>query len=221
MNCEEFRQNWTYWCEGWMGSRAAEMARHRGECLACARYDRQMRRLVDSLAGLPEPDDLAVPAEQLATAGRTAGPSALRGTGPRWMALAATLALGIALGLLFGQQARNGETIVAEPVMLESAGERRIAIAVDSPHAFDRVEFVVELPRGVELEGFPGHRTVRWEGSLARGRSRLQLPLVIGPDAQDGRLVARILRPDGERRLVVPLQTRAASDSVALATSAV
>lgn len=209
MNCERFRRDWTDWHEGWLGEEAAGMARHRDACAACARYDRQMRRLVEELAALPLPaGETAATKAPVATAGaRTVAAS-------RWLALAATLVVGIALGLVLGNRPGSDDTIVAEPIELGGAAEQRIAIAVESPRALDRVEFVVELPEGVELAGFPGQRSVRWEGRLAEGRSRLQLPLRIAPDAEGGRLVTRIVHPEGERRLVVPLQD--GDDSVAL-----
>lgn len=200
MNCERFRSHWTEWHEGWLEEGAAGMARHRDACAACARYDRQMRRLVEELAALPLPGAEAVSAR-----------SARSLVAPRWLALAATLVLGIALGLMLGDRSGNGDTIVAEPVELGGAAEHRLAIAVQSPRAYERVEFVVELPEGVELDGFPGQRTVRWEGRLAEGRSRLQLPLRITPDAGDGELVTRIVEPNGERRLVVPLDVETGS----------
>lgn len=207
MNCEHFRRHWTDWREGWLEEGAADMVHHRETCAACARYDRQMRRLVGALSALPLPDSMPA-----AAGGRRPSGAASRAAAPRWLALAATLVLGVALGLLIGHRSGGGgETIVAEPVALEAAGERRIAIAIDSPRSFEHVEFVVELPAGVELLGFPGQRSVRWEGRLAAGRSRLQLPLRVAPDAEGGRLVTRIVRPDGERRLVVPLQGVAGS----------
>lgn len=209
MNCERFRNDWTEWHEGWLEDGAAEMARHRDACAACARYDRQMRRLVEELAALPLPagEAAAPPAAATPVRARTAA-------APRWLALAATLVVGIALGLMLGDRSGNGGTIVAEPVEIGGAAEQRIAIAVQSPRAYDRVEFVVELPEGVELAGFPGQRSVRWEGRLAEGRSLLRLPLRIAPDMENGQLVTRIVRPDGERRLVVPLKDSV--DSVAL-----
>lgn len=210
MNCERFRSHWTEWHEGWLEEGAAGMARHRDACAACARYDRQMRRLVEELAALPLPGaEAASPRPGIAPA-RSARSLAT----PRWVALAATLVLGIALGLMLGGRSGNGGTIVAEPVELGGAAEQQIAIAVQSPREYERVEFVVELPEGVELDGFPGQRSVRWEGRLAEGRSLLRLPLRIAPDMEDGQLVTRIVRPDGERRLVVPLKDGV--DSVAL-----
>lgn len=203
MNCERFRDNWTDWHEGWLEAGAADMARHRDSCAACARHDRQMRRLVEELAALP------LPAAEPAAVKAATAPA--RNVTPRWLALAATLVVGIALGLMLSDRSGNDGTIVAEPVELGAAAEHRLAIAVQSPRVHERVEFVVELPEGVELDGFPGQRTVRWEGRLAEGRSRLQLPLRITPDAADGELVTRIVEPNGERRLVVPLDVETGS----------
>ncbi|MDZ7828728.1 MAG: hypothetical protein U5K33_04320 [Halofilum sp. (in: g-proteobacteria)] len=210
MNCERFRMQWTEWREGLLESGADEMARHRESCTACAGYDRQMRRLISELGQLPLPERGTAPA-----------PAAVRHAGgPRWIALAATLVVGIALGFLLGDRGGDGGMIVAEPVALEGAGTQRIAIAIESRRAYEEVDFVVELPAGVELAGHPGQRSVRWTGSLAEGRSRLQLPLQIMPGSEGGRLVTRIVRPDGERRLVVPLESGNGIDSAARGTLA-
>jgi hypothetical protein len=37
----------------------------------------------------------------------------------------------------------------------------------------------VRLPPGVELEGFPGEREIRWATSLAEGRNLLPLTLIV------------------------------------------
>lgn len=202
MNCERFRAYWSEWHDGRLDHEAADMAAHRDGCAACARYDRQMRRLLEELAALPVPAGTGSPTARPAQAPRWHA-------APRWVALAATLALGIALGVLIGGPGQQGATLTAAPVVLEGPGEQRIAIAVESPRAYERVEFVVELPPGIELIGFPGQRSVRWEGRLAEGRSRLRLPLRIGDDVSDGELVTRIVHRGGERRLVVPLETGA------------
>lgn len=192
MNCEEFRNRWSDWYDGHDEADDVAMARHRNTCPECARHDRQMRSLLDGLATLPLPGER----EQPARAGWAA---------PRWAALAATLVIGIALGLVLAQREGPASTPETTPVELAAAGEQRIAIAVESPRRYDDVEFSVQLPEGVELAGFPGQREVRWTGSLAEGRSRLRLPLHVSSDARGGELVTRIRHAGGERRLVVPL----------------
>ena len=152
-----------------------------------------MRRLTEALAALPLRAD----------AGQG---EALRGRAPRWAALAATLAVGIAVGFLWADRDGPAAPIEAAPVALDSTGEQQISIAVESSRAYDQVEFLVELPQGLELAGFPGQRSVRWTGQLAEGRSRLRLPLRRTSETVGGELIARIRHPDGERRLVVPLR---------------
>lgn len=56
MECRGFRQHWTDWREGWLDTDGAAMAAHRQTCRDCARYDRQMAGLVESLGNLPMPD---------------------------------------------------------------------------------------------------------------------------------------------------------------------
>ncbi len=192
MNCEMFRGQWSDWRDGRGGVDDEAMARHREACPDCARYDREMRSLLEGLATLPLPGNHA-------KGGRVPAGA------PRWAALAATLVIGIALGVLLAQRDEPGTTPEATPVELASVGEQRIAIAIESPRRYDQVEFVVELPEGVELAGFPGQRQVRWSGALEKGRSRLRLPLRVRNEARGGDLVTRVRHAGGERRLVVPL----------------
>lgn len=194
MNCTEFRQNWSEWHAGADGCDAAAMAAHCRECAACARYDRQMRRLVAELGKLPLP-----------AAERARAPARER---LRWGALAATLAVGVALGAMLSAHFGSDAGLSAEPVAVDGTGVQRVAVAFESPKRLEDVEFVVELPRGVELVGFPGQRKVRWGGQLAAGRSRLQLPLRITSEAELGTLVTRVVHKTGERRLEVPLRFR-------------
>lgn len=207
MNCEEFRSQWSNWHDGHGEVDDNAMARHRGACGDCARYDREMRTLLDGLATLPLPGQASAPQRWMPTAA------------PRWAALAATLAMGVALGVMLAQRNGPATTLDTAPVELAAAGEQRIAIAIESPRKYERVEFVVELPEGVELEGFPDQRRVRWTGALAEGRSRLRLPLRVLDEARGGELVTRIRHADGERRLVVPLADGSAQRRI-LKTSA-
>ncbi len=194
MHCTEFRQHWSEWHAGADECDAAAMAAHCRECEACARYDRQMRRLLMELSDLPLPGGERTPA-----------PARDR---LRWAALAATLVIGVALGMMLSARFAGDAGISAKAVTVEGPGVQRVAVAFESPERLQDVEFVVELPRGVELVGFPGQRRVRWDGQLAAGRSRLQLPLRITHDAELGTLVTRVVHDTGERRLEVPLRFR-------------
>jgi hypothetical protein len=204
MQCDDFRANWTDWHEGWLEAGEAAMQRHRDSCEACASYDRQMSELIGALGTLPLPDAEVPAATGTASA---ATRRARRPAGASWAALAATLALGIALGVSLSGPFSGPERIVGDPVSVTEPGQHQIAVAFNSPRTLEDVEFVVELPEGVELAGFPNQRQVRWRGRLAKGRSQLRLPLRVSPEAEDGRVVTRLVHRSGERRLVVPLES--------------
>jgi hypothetical protein len=53
----------------------------------------------------------------------------------------------------------------------------RLVFAADDP--LEEATMTVRLPPGVELEGFPGEREIRWATSLAEGRNLLPLTLIV------------------------------------------
>jgi len=207
MDCKTFRDNWSDWREGWLNGDAAAMADHRDACAACARFDAQMQTMVGALGRLPLEDEPSAAPE--ATPAR-------RPSMGRWAALAAMLVVGVAAGLLLsGPLTSNGDgpTMRAEAIEIDSPGVHEVAVAFDSPEQLDAVEFAVELPPGVELVGSPGQRTVRWQGRLAEGATRLSLPLRITRSGELGSVVARVRHPTGERELVIPLHMAPGSGS--------
>jgi hypothetical protein len=208
MDCKAFRDNWTEWHEGWLADDGGAMRAHRDACAGCARFDGQMRAMVDGLADLPLADEPAAAAPKDGVAGRT--------WWGRWAALAATLVVGVAAGVLLSGSltpASNGPTIQAETVSIDSTGVHEVAVAFESPREVTDVQFAVELPPGVELAGSPGERAVRWQGRLAKGATRLRLPLRIQRTGDLGSVVARVEHPTGVRELVIPLRMAAGSGS--------
>lgn len=206
MKCAEFREHWTPWREGWLAQQDRAMAEHRAVCGACARYDRQMGRLVSELATLPVPEGRNATARAREVR-QQAGARRWWADVPR-VAIVATLVIGVALGVLLTAMVGNesNDVVLAESVTISRPGNHEVALAFESPRALDEVEFTVELPPGVELAGFPGLRSVRWQAGLAEGRSRLTLPLRVAVDARDGKIVTRIRNQGKERRLVVPVE---------------
>ncbi len=208
MDCKTFRDNWTDWHEGWLTGDTAAMAGHRQQCAACARFDAQMQRMVSGLSQLPLADE--------ASGAPAASPHKRQPATGRWIALAATLVVGVAAGvLLSGPLTSNGDgpTMRAEAIEIDSPGVHEVAVAFDAPEQLADVEFAVELPPGVELVGSPGERTVRWRGRLAEGATRLRLPLRVTRSGELGSVVARVRHPTGERELVIPLQMAPGSGS--------
>lgn len=207
--CEEFRTLWTEWHDGRLDSETAErFAAERTRCPSCARYDRQMRELVHALGELPLPD------RQDHLRVRSTKPRAHR---TRAWATAAAIVVAFAAGVLLAplQTESQGSTVVrAEAVQLQPQHTKQIQVAVAAPRSMDEVRFTIELPDGVELEGYPGQRVVGWQGHLSKGRNRLTLPVRVTRNTADGDLVARIRHAEGGSELRVPLKTTSASSSV-------
>ncbi len=72
----------------------------------------------------------------------------------------------------------------------------RLVFAADS--ALAGATMTVRLPDGIELQGFPGEREIRWETSLSEGRNLLPLTLVATTPA-GGPLEARLEHDSRDR----------------------
>lgn len=208
--CEEFRALWTEWHEGRLDPETADRcATERARCPSCARYDRQMRELVHALGNLPLPD------RPTRLTPRSTRSFASRG---RAWATAAAIVVAFGAGILLAPlqtgQHQNMTVVRAEAVQLQPQETKQIQVAVAAPRSMDEVRFTIELPEGIELEGYPGQRVVGWQGRLSQGRNRLTLPVRLTRHADDGELIARIRHEDGGSELRVPLRTTGASSSI-------
>lgn len=90
MNCLEFRRR--------VGADPSisddEIEAHRRECAACARHQDELRAM-DALIGRA----LAVDAARMRKSGVAASPAGIRRQRPRWLALAASIVIGVSVGL--------------------------------------------------------------------------------------------------------------------------
>lgn len=90
MNCLEFRRR----VGGKPSVSGAEIEAHRRECPACARYQDELRAM-DSLIGRA----LAVDAARIRKSGAAITPASIVPRRPRWLALAASIVIGLSVGL--------------------------------------------------------------------------------------------------------------------------
>lgn len=90
MNCLEFRRN----VGAEPSASGAGIEAHRAECPACARYQDELRAM-DSLIGRA----LAVDAARIRKGDAPAEPAGATQRRPRWLALAASIVIGISVGL--------------------------------------------------------------------------------------------------------------------------
>ncbi|MGE5625436.1 MAG: hypothetical protein ACM3ZT_07805 [Bacillota bacterium] len=170
---------------GGPGEPAAELREHLAHCAACRKAWEAGRVTAHTLKALPLAPVPAGFAERvLANAYRQAERMDGRRRQLRdWgLALAATFVLGLGVGLAFTWNAgdrADGYRTLADGTLLLTPGDRTtVRIALDAERPIGNVDFVIDLPAGMELAGHPGEREVAWNGELKQGRNVLGLPLI-------------------------------------------
>ena len=162
--------------------------------------DSQDQELVELLRQLPAPE--AAPGYYDQAIARAAY-TGTRRQRRRWLmtgfsaAVAATAALWVVAGLLFGPpELPRDEAIPGVTMTLEKP--RTVNFVFASASALDSAMLTVSLPDGIELEGFPGQREITWETSLREGRNLLPLTLVALTPA-GGELLATLEHENRDR----------------------
>lgn len=200
MKCDDLTKRLDDWFDGTL--EAAEhqaVAEHLSACETCQRRfeaEAQWRR---RLKEAPVAEPAADFEQRMLAAAHGHGDARRRWTTPVVSgAMAACLAAGLMLGqwLPVGDPGATGEEpVVAEPIVMDEV--QTVSLAFNSGEALNNVTLTLELPPHVELDGFPGERSLSWQVDLDKGRNRLALPVrTLFPG--EGELVAHL--EDGERR---------------------
>ena len=125
--------------------------------------------------------------------------------------IAAALAASLALWVVVAQWPATND---ATPAVVDAGALPGVSIALAEPETLrlvfasatplDAATLTVDLPDGVELDGFPGRRSVSWETRLVEGRNLLPLRLV-AVGSGGGELTARLQHGERSRtfRLLV------------------
>lgn len=120
----------------------------------------------------------------------------LRRSKLRWMlagagsAVAAGIVAVVVAGLLFDAELPRPDGAVAS-VSMTLDEPRTVNLVFAAAEPLENAQLTLTLPDGVEVDGFPGQRELRWETSLAAGRNRLPLTLV-AVDGAGGEIVAKL-----------------------------
>jgi len=170
---------------GGPGQPAADVREHLAHCAACRKAWDAGRAAAATLKTLPLPPVPAGFAERVLTGAYAQAErmdSRRRGLRDWGLALAATFLLGLGVGLVFawkdGGQPDGYRTLADGTVVLAPGNRTVVRIALDADRAIGDVDFMIDLPAGMELEGHPGERQVAWHGQLKQGRNVLGLPLI-------------------------------------------
>jgi hypothetical protein len=211
--CRHFRAQWSrFRFKELDEAEIARLRRHLGNCRQCRSYDRQMQAVVDCLKNLGCSGQYDLESTRAGFLLENAYQRYRMAARSR-QAMAATLLAGFIGGILFWAAIGGVRNESSYPVISHSRtislpvdGIKNISLAIDSDRTLAEVTFTVELPDGVELDGYPGQRRLSWQGPLHEGLNRLTLPLLTHRLAREGVLKARIEYAGGGRELVLSLK---------------
>lgn len=101
-------------------------------------------------------------------------------------------------------QGKNN-TPALQAINLQVFETKAITLAFNAPNDMDNVQFTLQLPEGIELEGHPARTQLAWTDQLRKGRNVMNLKLK-GTSNLQGELVARIEHKGLKREFKLPLK---------------
>jgi hypothetical protein len=187
-------------CERLSRTQRRAVSLHTMDCDDCCNARRAVQEL--RLLGqqpIPSPrSDLFREAVSVATSVRAAesrrARSAWRAAGVA-VALAASVVVAI-LVVAPANQSSDGDRLTTVAIALHET--RDVTVAIDARNALSGAEIQVSMSGGIELAGFAGQRSVRWNADLAAGTNTLRLPVSV-MNADGGRLLVAVAH-QGKRR---------------------
>jgi len=188
-------------------SAARALEEHAAACTACGPVLVRARRIEAALRAQPVPEPSA---EFFATALRRAREAPRAAPGRRRVhalaGLGGALAAGLVAVVVMGLWRDAAVTPAGElSIVSMTVSERRtVNLVFAAEMALDEVSLTLELPPGVEIQGYSGRRELGMRTRLAAGNNVLALPL-IAVGAGGGPLVAHLTHGDERKTFVVTI----------------
>jgi hypothetical protein len=207
MNCRDFALQLDDYLDGrldavWQQS----MQEHLERCLPCRRRHQHAVALQAALRTLPAPAsgpgfvDQAVARATRTTAGAAWSPRRAVIS----LALAATLVLGVALGVFLAMQPAPAPV---QTVALTLERPETVRLMFNSAKPLPAATLSLALPENVELVGYGNRRELSWQTDLREGGNLLQLPLVAHGTAK-GELVAHLSHGESSKTFRLKVEVK-------------
>lgn len=202
MNCRTFVERMDQYLNGTLDRAAHDAAgAHLRECADCQRSVAMLEALRAVLRDAPMPAPRPGFFDQALARAQAAQPRRRR----YWpYVTGAAIAASLSLWVVLGDRPNLSPASTPASVTITLNQARTVQLAFNAEHELEEATLSIELPDGVDLEGFPGQREVRWRTNLARGANLLSLPLIARSPA-GGTLLARVEYGNRRTQLVIPL----------------
>ena len=193
MPCAHINEKLDDFIDGTLGADEATALRgHVESCESCRQTVEAERRLRDRLRAYPAPLPDAAYFEQAIARATHVSSNHQRN---RWImtGFGGAIAAGLIAWMIGGAllQAPSGSDPSIPGVTMALDEPRTIKLVFSSATELDDAVLTVDLPQGIEIEGFAGQRQITWMTSLKAGKNILPLRL-IATTPHGGELLARL-----------------------------
>lgn len=203
MLCKQAKSLMDDYLDGYLDDdQECDLVSHLSLCLNCQGELNQRRALLTELRAIAVPEPSPGFAKRVlshAGHGHRARLGFATGFGS---AIAAGLLVWFAVGIW--QPASVSEDDALSVIALQVAQPHEVSLAFNAPYEIQDVTFRIQLPEGVELQGYPSQRELTWNDRLYKGRNVMNLNLIANQGA-DGELLAYINHGGKERVFRLPI----------------
>lgn len=192
MSCKRILAHIDEYLDGDLADQTASaLTTHVEGCPECSQHLARERALRAALRNYP----VSGPSEgfferALETAARPSRPKTRR-----WrLGIGGALAAGLAVWLVTGLLMKTPELPPSDGIpglTIAMHETRTVNLVFSSAEELNDARLTVQLPPGIELEGFSGRQEVRWKTSLQKGKNVLPLKVIALGD-EGGELIARL-----------------------------
>jgi len=189
MECHDFALQLDAFLDGRFDARRQKAVQeHMGHCPDCRRLHTHALAMQEAVRKLSPPAPHPGFIDQALS--RATRP-VVGAAHPRWrpvlgMALAASLVLGVALGVFLATRPEPVQTVT-----LAIDRPETVRLMFNSAKPLRAATVSLALPENVELVGYDGQRRLSWQTDLREGGNLMQLPLIVHGKAKD-ELVANL-----------------------------
>jgi len=215
MNCEQTNSFLEDYLDGYLDeAQRQELEAHLAACQECQTDLDNRNAVLKGLRALPVPRPSPGFEERVLSNARQGNRKHVGFSAGFGSAVAAGLMVWFVVG--FWHPSDRPEHNALSVIVMQVEQPREVSLAFNVPHAIRDVTFRIELPEGIEIEGYPEQRELVWMDQLPKGRNVMNLNLV-ARQGVNGELLARIQHGDKEQVFHVPV--RASMNGVGITPS--
>lgn len=204
MNCAQIHECIDDYLDGTLPAGEQQFVQgHLSACESCQSELAQVQSLRQALRAMPVPPPSANFSDRIFARARKADKNKRLAIGGLSTALAASLVMWMGVAMF---QPEN-PTVGLDAIVMGVSDTREVKLVFNAPEAFDKVTLKLELNGNIELAGFTGKNTVKWQTRLKKGANSLVLPINATGTGQ-AEVIAKIIH-DGKTktfRLPVTIQ---------------